>query len=102
MAGGMCGWGGMCGRGAYVAVGCAWQGVVRGSGSMRDRYCDRSMSGRYASYWNAFLFILWQQWQRKGLKNSIFYCCHCCQNVNTTTCCHDTHISVAVTVMNGY
>ena len=33
----------------------------------------QSMSGRYASYWNAFLFILWQQWQRKGLKKLNFF-----------------------------
>ena len=52
--GGMCGgghtWqgGGMHGRG-----GRAWQGGVRG------RYYEiRSMSGRYASYWNAFLLVM--------------------------------------------
>ena len=42
---------GMHGRGACIAVGCAWQGGVHG------RYYEIwSMSGRYASYWNAFLF----------------------------------------------
>ena len=35
--------------------GCAWQGGMRG------RYYEiRSMSGRYASYWNAFLFYFWK------------------------------------------
>ena len=65
--GGMCGKGGMhdgrgCGRGHFcgmagcdgggegacvVRVGHAWQGWGR-----RDGHC----SGRYASYWNAFLY----------------------------------------------
>ena len=71
--GGMCGWeacmarghvwlGDMCGRGACMAGGCAWQGVCmaggvcggvhgRGVCGRRDGHC----SGRYASYWNAFL-----------------------------------------------
>ena len=41
----MCGGGGVHGRG-----GRAWQEGMRG------RYYEiRSMSGRYASYWNAFL-----------------------------------------------
>ena len=66
--GGMCGRGvcmagGMYGRGACVAGGQAWQGGVHGRGCMgvhgREppdtvRY-GRSMRGRYASYWNAFL-----------------------------------------------
>ena len=45
--------GGMHGRG------CAWQRGVHGQvGDMRGRYYEiRSMSGRYASYWNAFLFL---------------------------------------------
>ena len=64
---GMCDRGGMHGRrhtwqvggmhnrghvwqGACMAGGCAWQGCVAG-GQIR------SMSGRYASYWNAFLFM---------------------------------------------
>ena len=82
--GGMCGrgcaWqgaymmGGMCGRGgACVAGGHAWQGDMHGGGGMHGRGCAwqgcawqggmhgryyeiRSMSGRYTSYWNAFLF----------------------------------------------
>ena len=40
--------GGMCGRGACMAEGCAWGGLH----GRRDSHC----SGRYASYWNAFLF----------------------------------------------
>ena len=44
--------GGMHGKGACVAGGCM-------VGGMRGRYYEiRSMSGRYASYWNAFLFDL--------------------------------------------
>ena len=45
--GGACvarGWGVAC-----VAGGCAWQGGMRGRS---DGHCN----GRYASYWNAFLF----------------------------------------------
>ena len=45
MEGGMHGGGGVHGRG-YV-----WQGGVHGRGGGEIR----SMSGRYASYWNAFL-----------------------------------------------
>ena len=55
--GGMCGGGGTCGRGdmcarrACMAGGHAWQWGMHG------RYNEiRSMSGRYASYWNVFLF----------------------------------------------
>ena len=61
--GGMCGeGGGMHGeRGAYVANGGVWQrGGMHGEGghvwyTTRDTEI-RSMSGRYASYWHAFLF----------------------------------------------
>ena len=67
MMGGMCGWGsawpggggsawpggmyggGTCVVGACMAGGHAWQGDMH---SRRDGHC----SGRYASYWNAFLF----------------------------------------------
>ena len=54
-------WGGMHGRG------CAWHGSMHGTGGgMHGRVCGmppppsryyeiRSMIGRYASYWNAFL-----------------------------------------------
>ena len=70
--------GGMRGRGACMAGRCTWQGVMHGRGTcmagdhawqegMRGRgawhtppgrYHEiRSMSGRYASYWNAFLFL---------------------------------------------
>ena len=64
MVGGMCGgghawWGGgMHGRGACVVVGRhAWQGGHASQGGVHGRYYKiRSMSWRYASYWNAFLF----------------------------------------------
>ena len=72
LLGGMCGcsWeGGMHGcswgacvvalRGACIVApgGCAWllPGGVHG---IRRHMEIRSMSGRYASYWNAFLFII--------------------------------------------
>ena len=70
MAWGMCGRGGH-GRGACMAGGHAWQGacVVGGGcvvgmcmvGGVHDRggvhgRRDGHCSGRYASYWNAFLF----------------------------------------------
>ena len=77
MAGGGCAWqGGMHGRGVCVAGGHAWWGVcvaggmcdgggmhgrgacVVGGGGVRGRYYEiRSMSGRYAAYWNAFLYV---------------------------------------------
>ena len=39
--------------------GRAWQGEVCGRGDMCGRYYEiRLMSGRYASYWNAFLLTL--------------------------------------------
>ena len=53
----------MHGRGACV-VGACMAGGVHGRGHAwhacpLDRYYEtRSMSGRYASYWNAFLFLL--------------------------------------------
>ena len=53
------------------ALGHAWRGGVRGRGGGKrgrgtsvagacvppQRILDRSMGGRYASYWNAFLFF---------------------------------------------
>ena len=51
--GSMCGKGGMCGRG-HAWRGGGWSCVARGGGVRGIR----SMSGRYASYWNAFLFQL--------------------------------------------
>ena len=77
VAGGMCGrghaWqGGMRGRGACVAGGMCerghggghvWQGACMEGGyawqgGMHGRYYEIwSMSGRYASYWNAFLLV---------------------------------------------
>ena len=62
--GGMHGWGGMCGRGGV----CGKRGDMHGKGgvcSERGRHAwyarpptryGQSMRGRYASYWNAFLF----------------------------------------------
>ena len=54
--------GGACMEGRHVWQGGAcmggwvWQGGMHGGG-MRGRYYEiRSVSGRYASYWNAFLF----------------------------------------------
>ena len=70
MAGGVHGRGGMHGRGACMAGGHVWQGACMAGGMcgrghawhthtphqiLRDTVI-RSMSGRYASYWNAFLF----------------------------------------------
>ena len=71
-----CSQGGIRGMGRAWRGGCEWWGVVRGGGmcvagwhawqgvcvprmppppSRYYDYCIRSMSGRYASYWNAFL-----------------------------------------------
>ena len=54
MAGGVCIAGGMCGRGhawqGACMAGGVWQGDMRGGGVRGIQ----SMSGRYASYWNAF------------------------------------------------
>ena len=52
MAGGMRGWG-TCIMGSVHGRGHAWQGV-----GVRGRYYE--MSGQYASYWNAFLLIIFQ------------------------------------------
>ena len=54
------------GRGACVVVGgvcgcegaCMVEGMRGGRGACAGYDERRSMSGRYASYWNAFLFIL--------------------------------------------
>ena len=45
-------------RGACVAGGtCVVGGCVVGGGGVRGRYYEiRSFGGRYAFYWNAFLF----------------------------------------------
>ena len=56
---GGCAWfylGGMCG---FIQGGHAWfySGGVHGFSSFFGYNEIRSMSGRYASYWNAFLFI---------------------------------------------
>ena len=76
MAGGHAWQGGMHGRGACMVGGAcmagqhawqgraciggpAWQGGMCGGRGMHGRYYKiRSMSGWYASYWNAFLFLL--------------------------------------------
>ena len=48
---------GGCGRG-HVWQGACMAGGVCCWGGIHDRYYEiRSMSGRYASYWNAFLLI---------------------------------------------
>ena len=70
MVGGHAWLGGMCGRGHVWLGGAwleghAWLGGMHGWGSVWQGACVvggvvrsiRSMSGRYASYWNAFLFI---------------------------------------------
>ena len=59
--GGMCGWGDMHGWGVCMAGGCAWPGGVHGQGGMCGMHVphpwpDTTRCGRYASYWNAFLF----------------------------------------------
>ena len=67
---GMCGWGGV--------HGC--QGACIGYDKIR------SMSGRYASYWNAFLFVLWFPGPRRirvtlEKKELLFFVnCHHCKN----------------------
>ena len=59
----MCG-GGVCGRGG----GHEWQGA----GMCGRYYKIRSMSGRYASYWNAFLCL-----QCRGTEINDFAICFC-------------------------
>ena len=60
---GTCVAGGMCGRGACMAGGvCMARGACVAGGHAwytppRRYYEIRSMSGRYASYWNAFLLF---------------------------------------------
>ena len=70
LLGGMCG----CLGGMYGCWGCAWLPracvVARGMHSCGERACVgldeiQSMSGRYASYWNAFLF---------GYFNNVYSC----------------------------
>ena len=59
MRGRGCAWqGGACMvGGACVTGGHVWQGGHAWQGGVRGRYYEiRSMSGRYATYWNAFLF----------------------------------------------
>ena len=64
--GGMCGLGcaacmvGACVAGVYMAGGHAWQGACLAGGvrGRRNGHC----SGRYASYYNAFLLILSPQY----------------------------------------
>ena len=48
---------GIHGVGMYMGGHACMMGGMRGRGDMHDRYYEiRSMSGRCASYWNAFLF----------------------------------------------
>ena len=44
--------------------GCAWQGGVLGR---RDGHC----SGRYTSYWNAFLFIIFIHYEVLSLPRKV-------------------------------
>ena len=70
--GGMHG-GGVHGRGVHGG-GCAWQGVVCDMHASPGRYyCYgiRSMSGRYASYWNAFLLMEIVQHARAFINKNI-------------------------------
>ena len=58
MAGGVHGRGGMHGMGSvHGRGGCVWHARPPPNKILRDT-AIRSMSGRYASYWNAFLFII--------------------------------------------
>ena len=68
MHGGGCAWQGACMAGGMHGGGCAWQGACMARVAWQGmcmpcmppstmRY-GRSMRGRYASYWNAFLFSL--------------------------------------------
>ena len=64
MAGGVCGGGGMHGRGACVVGGVCGRGHAWQRGACMPRTpppdttrYGRSMRRRYASYWNAFLFM---------------------------------------------
>ena len=61
---GACVAGGLHGRGMCMARGHVWQGVCVAGGRMHGRR-DGHCSGRYASYWNAFLF-------RYNEKHSLF------------------------------
>ena len=48
------------GDGASVAEGHAWQTeAMRGGWALPRYYEIQSMSGRYASYWNAFLYVIY-------------------------------------------
>ena len=84
MAGGTCvvgsmhGRGGMRGKGVCMARGHAWQGCVcvaggwHGREGMHGRYYEiQSMSGRYASYWNAFLLDFYESRFRGHLNHLI-------------------------------
>ena len=59
MVEGGCMEGGVCGKGACMVWGHAWHwGMCGGGGDLPGRYHEiRSMNGRYASYWIAFLFF---------------------------------------------
>ena len=68
MCGRGCAWLGACMVGVCMATGHVWWGACMAGGAcvgdmhgrvgMCGRYCEmRSMSGRYTSYWNAFLYI---------------------------------------------
>ena len=65
-------WGGLCGcQGVHGCRG------VRGWGGACVGYDEiRSMSGRYASYWNAFLFFELKSWSAMFKKSVISYNFH--------------------------
>ena len=76
--GGMHGKGGVCGEGACVVGRYAWQRVCM-AGGMCGRGCvaggihvrrDSHRSGRYTSYWNAFLFG-WVMTSSEGIPDEI-------------------------------
>ena len=59
VVGGMCVCGGgMCGRKKALGEVHGWGACVAAGGACVGHDEIRSMSGRYASYWNAFLFLL--------------------------------------------
>ena len=64
------------GKGAYVAGRHAWHGggvcVARGGGGVRGRR-EGHCSGRYASYWNAFLSLMIRVLQNSCLTSIVVF-----------------------------
>ena len=81
--------GGVCSGGEHCR-GHAWQGEMRDRGrawwgGVRGRYYEiQSMGGRYASYWNAFMFLWWFgfKWNRRHSLSNLFLKFKQCENVN--------------------